>query len=1209
MLLQNDLCPGITEEDLRKWRYEKIYPESSEFRGWLVTKEVPGTDATVNPYYFRWLAATREMDLRDRAERHWLGRAFYHLAQRRGYKSNRISGDEKDEKDGKVTKSIEALDAAMGDRTLGQYYYEDCLGEERIRGEVHYTSRKHYEDEFNRICVMQNLAPALRKALDAAIFFQRPLKSQKGSVGGCLLEPGKPRAAISHPLYERFRALQTLNNIRLHAPGEAASRPLSTEERASALQWLLKQGKPIKFEKLAKKIVPRRAKVAHVAAPESHENTDAYRFNYRMDTTIAACPTISRLAGIFGEQWEAVLPERYRKAGSKTNAQVVNDIWHAMFSFDSPECLKRFAVEQLGLDEGEASSFAAPLPQGYAGLSLKAIRKILPFLEKGLIYSHAVFMANMPTITAAAGRDWQSECIRVEKAFSGILDRQQLDSCCERVVNAHLKRIYESGVDTEIEWAIPENVGKLETAVEADLAKVARRERWTALPEDERKACVRRVALRIRTQAGTGSSLHAYVPVLTIEQRIAAFLIESYGLTKADLKPLYHPSAIEIYPAAAPGADGALRLGSPRIDSIKNPVFMRAMHRLRTLVNALLDEGLIDSDTRIRLEMARDLNTANERAALDQWHRARENDRQDHAARITEAGFTATDETILKYQLWVEQEKRCLYTNNSIGLAEFLGDNPVYDVEHTIPRSLRLDNSQSNLTLCDRRFNREVKRNRIPQQLDDAEAILERASAMWGPTIERLEVAAEKARAAGRAAGDMAAKNKARTRYLLLRMELRYWKQKLAGFAVEDPPDGFTNSQLVDTRIICKYAMLYLKTLFQKVYSVKANALADIKTVWGLDTKSRDTHLHHAIDAIVVASLTPRFVEQLGAYFHAYERYEKSHAPKPNSPQPWPGFDKELNDGVGRDILVVHHHVPKLLKQTFKRVRRRGKVQTTADGKAKISRGDSIRGQLHEETNYGKIRLPPHADTPDREICVVRKKLEEIKNIDDIVDPVVREIVRINQDKIGKEPIWFNREKKIPIRTARIRKAETVIALSEHRDVSKHAHKRHRYVASGNNYITALYRSEPDPSGKRKGSWKLVSNYDAVQAHKNDSWGDILPPVCEKGYKLAHILKSGTQVLFYRESPDELLEADSAALGRRLYRVTVMEGRLIKFNHHLTARKAKELGHGDSRVDWEAPVPNECLRLSVNGINILVEGADFRLTPIGGIEWLESARA
>lgn len=99
-------------------------------------------------------------------------------------------------------------------------------------------------------------------------------------------------------------------------------------------------------------------------------------------------------------------------------------------------------------------------------------------------------------------------------------------------------------------------------------------------------------------------------------------------------------------------------------------------------------------DSTIHIEFARELNDANKRQALSKSIKENENDRKKIKAEIiqlykdeTGLAIEPTDTDILKYQLWEEQNHRCIYTDEQIGIVDFLGDNPKYDIEHTIPRS------------------------------------------------------------------------------------------------------------------------------------------------------------------------------------------------------------------------------------------------------------------------------------------------------------------------------------------------------------------------------------------------------------------------------------------------------------------------------------------------------------------------------------------
>lgn len=121
-----------------------------------------------------------------------------------------------------------------------------------------------------------------------------------------------------------------------------------------------------------------------------------YLFNYPMDTSVSGCPVTAALKDIFGDNWIDSLCETYTLAEGKSRLNVVNDIWHALFFYTDETKLAEFGKNRLQLDDEEAKKFCEiSLPSDYASLSLKAICKILPYLRRGLIYSHAVFLGNL----------------------------------------------------------------------------------------------------------------------------------------------------------------------------------------------------------------------------------------------------------------------------------------------------------------------------------------------------------------------------------------------------------------------------------------------------------------------------------------------------------------------------------------------------------------------------------------------------------------------------------------------------------------------------------------------------------------------------------------------------------------------------------------------------------------------------------------------
>ena len=128
-----------------------------------------------------------------------------------------------------------------------------------------------------------------------------------------------------------------------------------------------------------------------------------YIFNYHKEQQVAGCIVNAQLEGIFGKKWLDAVCKVYTLAAGKSDYQIMNDIWHALFfgkSKNDKEKLNEFAKNRLLLDEKKAKKFSEIyIPSGYASLSLKAIRKILPYMrDYGLVESHAVSLANLDEV-------------------------------------------------------------------------------------------------------------------------------------------------------------------------------------------------------------------------------------------------------------------------------------------------------------------------------------------------------------------------------------------------------------------------------------------------------------------------------------------------------------------------------------------------------------------------------------------------------------------------------------------------------------------------------------------------------------------------------------------------------------------------------------------------------------------------------------------
>lgn len=303
-----------------------------------------------------------------------LGRALYHLGQRRGFLSNRrtAASEEKDDKKGKVRPAISQLDDDIKSshcRTLGEFFSKINPRERRIR--TQYTSRQMYLDEFEKIWEAQRehhphvLTEAVKKSLHRAIFHQRPLKSQAIFIGSCQLEDGRKRAPWALIDAQRFRMLQTVNNLRIINENSGEIRPLTSEERRKVISELDVKA-DLTFPGLRRLLAL----------------SKFTKFNLELgdEKKIPGNRTAERIARIIGKDKWAKLSPNERDA-------LVDD-W---LSIEKEETLQRRAMKQWGFDSEAARRFAElSLEDGYCNFSRKALKELLSPLEAGLTIQEAI---------------------------------------------------------------------------------------------------------------------------------------------------------------------------------------------------------------------------------------------------------------------------------------------------------------------------------------------------------------------------------------------------------------------------------------------------------------------------------------------------------------------------------------------------------------------------------------------------------------------------------------------------------------------------------------------------------------------------------------------------------------------------------------------------------------------------------------------------
>ena len=87
---------------------------------------------------------------------------------------------------------------------------------------------------------------------------------------------------------------------------------------------------------------------------------------------------------------------------------------------------------------------------------------------------------------------------------------------------------------------------------------------------------------------------------MTKQAAVRQILEDIPGIELNKLDRIYHPPKLDVYPEAETNSDGIILLGSPRTSSIRNPMAMRALFKLRHLINRLIKEGKIEMCIRDR---------------------------------------------------------------------------------------------------------------------------------------------------------------------------------------------------------------------------------------------------------------------------------------------------------------------------------------------------------------------------------------------------------------------------------------------------------------------------------------------------------------------------------------------------------------------------------------------------------------------------------
>ena len=1293
-LIKHKLCP-LSQERLNSWKtYDKLngkkreYPiDDIAFQKWIALDfDADGIADYTSPYQLRKELVNRQFDFTQEIERFKLGRALYHIAQRRGFKSSKgetIKEQENENfneenytlKDSEQKKSsvLQEYMSANNLKTVGEAFAHIEKSGIRVRGSIYQAVRSQYKDEIEYIFKYQNgldTSSELYQRLTSekkgvgTIFYKNPLKSQKKNIGKCTLETKKTRCPFSHPDYEEFRAWCFINNIkfRLNANDEWMELPLYLKSKIYNEIFCHTVERHFEFRKIK-------------ALLEKHYNcTFIYKesngtINYKDNQSVLGCPVTVRLKKLLGEGWNTLEIHGNKRRQNKSNTEYLAtysayDLWNICRSADDPEAVTLFAERTLGWDENRSKLLLRlweTIGEGYANLSLKAIRNINYFLRKGLIYSDAVLLAKVPEIIGTT--DWDKQERNIIENLVKIKEEHQYEQLVKSITN-NLISAHKS-LPIEVTFAFKDYKYTLDASDFKDIDKATietiGKNKWETYT-NEKKVGIR-LSVAELYQGYFADRNRNYCRIEKITEKIKIFLMKNYSGGNIEfqnrLEALYHHSNFSEY-SQFKHAD---KLASPNIGAIKNPVVMRTLNIMRNKLNQMFENGIVDSSTRVVIETTRDFNDANKRAAIKKYAEIKETEHTEIEKLIrTTLQYTSDtpinkeyiekgkilleqnekensiekiykdkyfEKNVIKYSLWKEQSGVCMYTGEIINFSDLFDDN-IVDVEHTIPRSKSFDDSLSNLTICKSHYNRLIKKNRIPTELENYEVdckidnkeytVIKPRLENWKKRIEKLTENVNYWKLQSKLSQTTERKNQCIRQKYLWQMELEYWQNKVNRFLQKDITIGFKNRQLVDTGMITKYAIIYLKSVFEHVTAEKGSVTAAFRKILNIqpanEEKDRTNHTHHAIDAAVLSIIPTAAKRQkiLELYYLSLETVgEEKEFYKNELNKMLRSIDifnksNKIVDFINKNTLVTHIKKDRALQKTRKKLRHNGKIVYKKNENGELtplySQGDCIRGEINLASLFGKIKT-----NNGEERFVIRKALryksnkreEGFTSWKDLEAKIVDKGLFKRLKSQFPEDISFkdacqqgiymtnnNNEKIHRIRHIRCFAPTNAgpVPLKRHTYQSNKEYKQYIYASTGDLYTIARYFN----NGKY-----IYKPFNLYTISKDKLNNGIANTIEEKGktYHLDYLFKKNDMLLLIKDNPEEIKKLNTEEIGKRLFYVKAYESdlRITLVKHDIVDYN---LGAGQKIESYdELPIKIRC---SINTIKYLILGRDFEIT-------------
>lgn len=664
-------------------------------------------------------------------------------------------------------------------------------------------------------------------------------------------------------------------------------------------------------------------------------------------------------------------------------------------------------------------------------------------------------------------------------------------------------------------------------------------------------------------------------------RKILPYLMEGKNYYEAKIAAGYNDTTITKEQNEA--RELADKLAPIKKGELRQPVVEKILNQLVNLVNALMAEyGRFDE---IRVELARELKQSREEREQTEKNININNKKNERAAqRIREYGLTPTRSRIQKYRLWEESKGTCMYCETTVDVKDFLIGLGV-EVEHIIPRSLIFDDSFSNKVCSCRQCNKN-KGNMTAYDFMKGQGEVK-----LNAYVERVNQLAD-----------------TYTTKQIMDVGVSNSKRKKLLSSIDDLKHDFIDRQLRESQYIAKKAKEMLRSICYNVYTTSGSVTDFIRHLWGWDEvlhtlnfnrykaagltemverdvngekveierikdwSKRMDHRHHAIDALTIACTKQGYIQRINnlsslkeVSFHSLSHEKQGEETRQRLTrleryiQMQPHFSTaEVTKAI--EGIAVSFKSGKRAASTGKRYIRKGGKRVC------VQQGIIIpRGALSEESVYGCIT----DSKSGKKEYVIKYPLNKIKNIDDVIDRGIREILRSRLEQFGgkadkafAEPVFDHQGREI--RSVRCRTGlSAVVPLRRNEQGDAIV-----FVKPGNNHHVAIYVDE-------KGNWQehiatfwhaverkkygipiIIKSpaevWDNVTAEMPESFQKQLPESATWQFKFSmqqnEMFILGMEEELYQ---DAMRHKDYALLSKYLYRVQKLAKSYYVFRHHL----------------------------------------------------------